>query len=721
MQAIILAGGFGTRLRPLTEQLPKPMVSVANEPLLAHTLALLKDQGITDVGITLGYLPQYIKDFFSDGSDRGMNIIYFEEDLPLGTAGSVKQAEKYLDETFLVISGDALTNIPVQKVFDYHRKKDAEVTVVAKREVCPLEYGVADIAPDGKIMGFSEKPLWENVTSDTVNTGIYILEKSVLDKIPEKTEYDFGKDLFPVLLSERAKVYGYITENYWSDLGTPETYLQANFDFLNGKFKNYNAVTGKNLQICEETEIVPPVMIGKNVTVTGKSVIGPFAVIGDGTLIENGKVKNSVIADEVKIKNTELNFVTVASGADCDGCFFAGHNVVGAGVKAEKNAHILYGVRVPCNVLVERNTTVDGRYGFSYPKKESYFTDGKITGTWGHDITPECLEGLASSIKGDRVCVSYGDGPLTANCASLLSSFFALSGKNVYLFKSGESSFRYFAYCNGIKGVYISGEYPNIELQVADENGLNISSNEEKKINFSLKVSGESKKIIRLENREKHYEYFLNSSFPFMRSNISVYSNEKLKLHNIVQKQEIPKRGVHIFAPNGRITDMYRDGVRISLNEFYGIKCDLAELLGAKEIFLPVYAPKECTDYAREKGLEVLKIFSHKGNTMQQVEKFISPACLLEFDPAFFALCYCFYRDRINAKARGGYIAEFTFECDRNKTSSVINLLNKKNNGFVTVVPKNDGHSFSVYKKFATEEYAPDMIESFVQSAFDEI
>lgn len=720
MQAIILAGGLGTRLRPLTEQLPKPMVSVANEPLLAHTLTLLKEQGITDVGITLGYLPQYIKEYFSDGSDREMKITYFEEDHPLGTAGSVKQAEEYLDETFLIISGDALTNVQIRKVMDYHRAKNADVTVIAKREVCPLEYGVADIAPDGRINGFSEKPLWENVTSDTVNTGIYILEKSVLRKIPENTQYDFGKDLFPVLLSEKAKVYGYITEDYWSDLGTPETYLQANFDFLNGNFKNCNAVTGENLYICEETQIIPPVMIGKNVTLTGKSVIGPYAIIGDGTLIENSKVKNSVVADGVKIKNTELNFVTVASRAECDGCVFAGHNVVGAGAKAEKNVHILYGVSIPCNALAERNTAVDENYNFSYPKKKSYFADGKIIGTWGRDITPDCLEGLASSVKDSKVCVSYGDGLLSANCANLLSSFFALSGKNVYLFKSGESSFRYFSCCNGIKGVYISGEYPEIELQVTDEKGLNISSSEEKKINFSLKANGESKKIIRLENREKHYEYFLNSSFPFMRSNISVFSNEKLKLHNIVQKQEIPKRGVHIFAPKGRITDMYRDGVRISMTEFYNIKCDLAELLGAKEVFLPVYAPEECRDYAREKGLEVLKIFSHKGNAMQQVNKFISPACLLEFDPAFFALSYCFYRDRINAKARGGYIAEFTFECDRNKTSSVINLLNKKNNGFVTVVPKNDGYSFSVYKKFASEEYAPDMIESFVKSAFDE-
>lgn len=713
MQAIILAGGFGTRLRPLTEQLPKPMVSVANEPLLSHTLELLKQQGIRNVGITLGYLPQYIKDFFSDGKNMGMNVTYFEEDFPLGTAGSVKQAEKYLDETFAVISGDALTDIPISKIIAYHKEKGADVTIVAKKEVCPLEYGVVEIAQDGGILGFSEKPQWENVTSDTVNTGIYILEKSVLANIPENSTFDFGKDLFPRLLTETAKMYGYITENYWSDLGTPDTYLQANFDFLDRK--NYSSVTGENLYVSEETEIIPPVLIGKNAVFKGKNIIGPYAVIGDGTLIENGIIKRSVIADRAIIKNTELNFSAVDSHAECDGCVFAGNNIVGANAVIEKNAHILINAKVPCNAFVERNSVFNENGIISFAKRKNLFVNGKITGVWGKDITPEVLEGLASSLKGDKVCIGYGEGLLSANCANLLASYFALSGKTVYLFYSGESSFRYFACCNGIKGVYVSSEYPDVEFDVVDEKGLNISSDEEKKINFSLKAEGESKKIVRLENREKRFEYFLNSSFPFMRSNTSVFSREKLKLHNIVfaENSQIPQKGIYIFAPKGRILDMYRDGERVSTTEFLYIKCDLSELLGAKEVFLPIYAPDECVSYAKDRGLKVLKEFAHKGNTMQQTQQFVSPSCLLEFDPAFFALCYCFYRERINSHARGAYIAEYTFECDRNKTSSLINVLNKKNDGFVTVIPKNDGYSFSVYRKFASEEYAPDMTENF--------
>ena len=725
MQAIVLAGGLGSRLRPLTGELPKPMIPVANIPLLEHTFEHLKRHGIFDVGVTVMYLPQCIRDYFGDGTRLDMRIRYFEENIPLGTAGSVKQAEGELDETFLVISGDALTNADIGKIMLYHKEKGADVTVVTKKETCPLEFGVVLAAEDGQIEGFSEKPQWESVTADTVNTGIYIIEKNVLEKIPTNTEFDFSRDLFPLLMTEKAKMYSYITEDYWCDLGTPKTYLQANFDILDGLLsgKKQDIVTGENFTVSSETTLLPPVLFGKNVCVKGKCVIGPDSVIGDGCIIENSTVKSSVLWDGVVAKDTEIINSAVATNAEIDGAHLLGSNCIGSRAKIEKNACVYCGVKVFNNVIVDKNTVAREDVTAPLYFKENYFENGKISGVWEKDITPSVLEGLAASISGEKIAVGYSDNPFSASCAHLLSSFLSLSGKNAYLLKSKESSFRYFVCANQIQGIYIRADFPELEIQVTDKNGLNISSRDEKKINFSQKAAGKCKKVIRLDEQEKQFEYFLNTSFPFMHTNVSLLTRDRFKLHNIAFCEEknvtVPAKGIFIFAPNGNINDIYVDGERVSAFEFLSMKISLAELLGAKEVFLPPYADEEIKESARKKGLKVLESFQHRGNTMQQAGKFNTAACLLEFEPAFFALAYCFYSERLKTDIRGGILAEYTFDCNRADTAKTVKILNKKSGDFITVVPKNDGCSFSVYGRFAREEYAPDTLENFVNGVLD--
>ena len=721
MQAIILAGGIGSRLRPLTAELPKPMIPVANIPLLEHTFEHLKHHGIFDVGITVRYLPQCIKQYFGDGSSFNMKIKYFEEDIPLGTAGSVKQAEDDLDETFLVISGDALTNADIGKIMLYHKEKGADVTVVTKKETCPLEYGVVLASDDGKIEGFSEKPQWESVTADTVNTGIYIIEKKVLKKIPANTEFDFSRDLFPVLMTEKASMYSYITEDYWCDLGNPKTYLQANFDILEGVLsgKKQDVVTGENFTVSSEAILLPPVILGKNVFVKGKSVIGPDAVIGDGCIIDNSTVKSSVLWSGAAIKETEIINSVIAAEVEINGAHLLGNNCIGSKARIMKNACIYCGVKVFNSVFVDKDTVAHADVTSPLYFKENYFENGKICGMWGKDITPAMLEGLAASVNGEKFAVGYSEDPFAESCAHLLSSFLSLSDKNAYLLKSRESSFRYFACANQIGGFYMRANYPEIEIQVIDANGLNISAREEKKINFCGKAAGKCRKVIRLDEQEKQFEYFLNTSFPFMHMNISLLTRDKFKLHNVAFCKNIPQKGAFVFAPNGVINSLYVDGKRISVFDFLNIKISLAELLGAKEVFLPPYADGETREAARKKGLKVLELFQHRGNTMQQVSKFNTAACLLEFEPAFFALAYCFYSERLKTDIRGGILAEYTFACDRTETAKTVKILNKNGGNFITVVPKNDGCSFSVYGKFAKEEYAPDMLENFVNETLN--
>lgn len=219
MKAIIMAGGEGSRLRPLTCARPKPMMPVLNRPIMSYIVDLLKNNGFNDIGVTLQYKPGEIMDYFGDGEKYGVKMRYFLENKPLGTAGSVKNAEEFLDDTFIVISGDALTDFKLNQAVEFHREQGALATLVLTRVDCPLEYGVVITEEEGRIKRFLEKPGWGEVFSDTVNTGIYILEPEVLGYFEKGEFFDFSKDLFPLLLRKKKPLHGVILPGYWCDIG----------------------------------------------------------------------------------------------------------------------------------------------------------------------------------------------------------------------------------------------------------------------------------------------------------------------------------------------------------------------------------------------------------------------------------------------------------------------------------------------------------------------
>src|ERR671913_2496293 len=238
MKAIIMAGGQGTRLRPLTSDQPKPMIRIVNLPCMEHIVNLLARHGITDIAVTLQFMPEEIQDYFGDGSEWGVNMSYSIEDAPAGTAGSVKMAEQQLGlegERLLIISGDALTDADLSRLVEFHEEKGSEATMVLKSVENPLDFGIVITEEDGRISRFLEKPAWGQVFSDTVNTGIYFLEPSVMGEIPEEGEYDFSKELFPKLLDEGRPLYGFVTEDYWEDIGTLEQFASAQRDVLDGR------------------------------------------------------------------------------------------------------------------------------------------------------------------------------------------------------------------------------------------------------------------------------------------------------------------------------------------------------------------------------------------------------------------------------------------------------------------------------------------------------
>src|SRR4051794_3300429 len=237
MRAVILAGGEGTRLRPLTSNQPKPMMPLVNRPMLEHIVSLLKKHGFDDIVVTVAYLGNQIRDYFGDGSDFGVRMRYATEEQPLGTAGSVRNAADELDETFLVISGDVLTDIDLGAFVAAHREEKAVASIALKRVENPLEFGIVITRPDGSIERFLEKPTWGEVFSDTINTGIYVLEPVVFDYIPEGQVVDFSSDVFPALLDDGHTMHGHVSEGYWEDVGTLEAYSRAHTDVLDGRVR----------------------------------------------------------------------------------------------------------------------------------------------------------------------------------------------------------------------------------------------------------------------------------------------------------------------------------------------------------------------------------------------------------------------------------------------------------------------------------------------------
>ncbi|QXE25015.1 nucleotidyl transferase [Richelia sinica FACHB-800] len=330
-----MAGGSGTRLRPLTCDLPKPMVPILNRPIAEHIINLLKRHQITEVIATLHYLPDVLRDYFQDGSDFGVQMTYaIEEDQPLGTAGCVKNIAELLDETFLVISGDSITDFDLTAAIEFHKQKKSKATLVLTRVPNPIEFGVVITDEDGKINRFLEKPSTSEIFSDTVNTGTYILEPEVLEYLPEHTECDFSKDLFPLLLAKNEPMYGYIAQGYWCDVGHLDAYREAQYDALQGKVKldfAYQQVS-PGLWVGQNTYIEPSAIIETPAVIGSNCRIGARVNIEDGTVIGD----NVTIGADANLKRPIVwNGAIVGDEAHLSAC------VISRGTRVDRRAHVL--------------------------------------------------------------------------------------------------------------------------------------------------------------------------------------------------------------------------------------------------------------------------------------------------------------------------------------------------------------------------------------------
>jgi mannose-1-phosphate guanylyltransferase len=349
IKAVLMAGGKGSRIRPLTLSRPKPMIPVANRPMIEYVVEKIKKSGCNELVVTLSYLKSQIKALLQkDYPD--MNIKYSVEDNPLGTAGGVKKAGKYLDDTFFVLSGDVLVDVDLNELLHFHKKNKALATMVLTPVDNPSHFGIAVLDDENQIIKFLEKPSPEEVFSKIANTGTYILEPEIFDYIDNKKgEIDFSQDIFPQLIEEKAGIYGYVLKGYWNDVGRPKTYLQANYDVLNKKIKPEprgkklaegvgrlgDMWIGKNVEIENKVRIIGPVVIGDGCVIEKNCVLGRNTVIGANVHLEkNSTIKGSVIFPDSTIKEgSYLKDCIVDSGCNIEkGSFIERGAILGSNV-----------------------------------------------------------------------------------------------------------------------------------------------------------------------------------------------------------------------------------------------------------------------------------------------------------------------------------------------------------------------------------------------------
>lgn len=394
-----MAGGFGTRLRPLTCNIPKPMVPVANKPMMEHIIWLLKSHGINQITATLFYQPEQITDYFGDGSNFNVNISYRKTEADLGTAGSVKNAHDLLDSRFIIISGDVLTDFDLSSALSFHIKKKSKATILLTRSANPLQFGVVLTNEENRIYRFLEKPSWGEVFSDTINTGIYILEPEILDLIPSGEEFDFSKNLFPLLLEREVPLYGYVADGYWRDIGNLNEYQDAHFDVLRGLVKipidghkNLNVTVGQNSRVeTDARHLTGTVIIGKNCRIHRDAVISN-SVIGDNCEILPGAViRNSVIWSGSQIgTRAELSSDVISN--DCvvgDEAILAENVFVGNKCVIGRKSSILSNVKIWPEKIVEEGATVTRSLVWEDRWLRELFTNSRVSGISNIEINSE--------------------------------------------------------------------------------------------------------------------------------------------------------------------------------------------------------------------------------------------------------------------------------------------------------------------------------------------
>jgi len=504
MKAVVMAGGEGTRLRPMTANQPKPLLPVVNRPIMEHVLRLLKRHGFSETVVTVQFLAALIRNYFGDGEELGMTLQYATEEVPLGTAGSVKNAEEALrDDRFLVISGDALTDIDLTDMVRFHKENGALVTIGLKRVPNPLEFGIIIVDEDCRIQRFLEKPTWGQVFSDTVNTGIYVMEPEVLDLVAEGESVDWSSDVFPKLLAEGAPLFGYIADCYWEDVGTHESYLKAQADMLSGKvdlpMDGFEVSPG--VWIAEGAEVDPeailkgPLYVGDYAKVEAGAELREYTVLGSNVVVKGGAfLHRAVIHDNVFVgPSTNLRGCVIGKNTDVmAGARIEESAVVGDECVIEAEAYLSNGVKVYPFKTIEAGAVVNTSVIWESRGQRNLFGPRGVSGLINVEITPELAVRLTSAYattlrKGSNVVTARDASRAARTLKRAVISALTASAINVRDLEASPLPLARFETaredCAG--GIVIrttAGDPQGVDIIFLDENGADLSQGAQRKL-----------------------------------------------------------------------------------------------------------------------------------------------------------------------------------------------------------------------------------------------
>jgi mannose-1-phosphate guanylyltransferase/phosphomannomutase len=502
MKAVVMAGGEGSRLRPLTQSRPKPLAPVANKPVMEHIVDLLKRHGISEIVATVHYLADEIEAYFGDGADFGVSMSYVVEDTPLGTAGAVKMAEDQLSGTFVVISGDALTDVDLTAIIAAHREKHAAATIVLKRVENPLEFGVVIMDDDGFVRRFLEKPSWSEVFSDTINTGIYVLEPEIFGLMDAGRMYDFSKDIFPRLLEQGRPILGLVTGDYWTDIGNLQQYREANYDALAGRCRlelpgrerERGVRVGAGAQIAPTAHISGPVVIGKNADIRDGAVIEANTCVGDGCIIDGqALLANAVVWNDVYVgKRSRLSACTVAEHAIIKDEVTIGEGaVIGSRCTLDAGANVKPHVKLWPDKFVTAGSVVSMSLVWGTKWPGSLFGGEGVKGIANIEVTPEFAlklgQAYGSSFDPHRVVMTSRDTHHASRMINrcLISGLMSV-GCDVHDLRTSPIPLaRYEARSEGDGGIHVRvhPDDPNCFLiELFGASGINIDKHSERKV-----------------------------------------------------------------------------------------------------------------------------------------------------------------------------------------------------------------------------------------------
>jgi mannose-1-phosphate guanylyltransferase/phosphomannomutase len=594
MKAVIMAGGEGTRLRPLTSNAPKPLLPLVNRPMMEHIIDLLKRHGVDEIVVTVAFMANSIRNYFGDGSELGVTLTYATEESPLGTAGSVRNAMDQLTERFLVISGDVLTDIDLGAIVDFHDENKALATIGLAHVENPLEFGIVITQADGRIERFLEKPTWGQVFSDTINTGIFVLEPEIFDYIEADRPVDFSSEVFPKLLTDERPLFGAVAEGYWEDVGTLDAYLHAHKDILDGKvtvdiggFELSDGVwLGEGADIHPDAHITGPVVIGDNCRIESGADIGPYAILGANVRVRGGAALERVVVQDNSYLGEAIRLRGTLVGRSCDlrkGVRTEEGVVLGDECFIGEEALLAAGVKVYPFKTVEARAIVNQSIVWESRGARTLFGRDGITGLANVDITPELATKVAmayaSTLKNGTTVITSRDSSRSARMlkrammAGLNASGVSVEDLEVASVPVTRFIIRRPSVSGGITIRLAEGDPQSVIIRFFDSNGLDITEDTQRKIerllgreDFRRVFPGEIGDIGFAPRALEHYATALESTVDIERIRASEfkvvidysYGSTSFAMPNVLAKLGLEVLAVNPFASTaGMLTEEF--------------------------------------------------------------------------------------------------------------------------------------------------------------------